>query len=349
MKNLTATAIELTETGLIPDWLLRAGIRKLIRSRIQSLKQADCEANNDLTQAFINGIRGAPIAINTQSANEQHYELPAAFFSLVLGRQRKYSACYWDPLTDDLDQAEINALRISSERAGLSEGMHILELGCGWGAWTLWIAQHYPGSHITGVSNSRSQRDYIISQASARGLGNVEIITADMNAFDTERQFDRVISIEMFEHMRNHEHLMSRIASWLKADGAFFMHVFCHRDTPYFFMEESESDWMSKYFFTGGMMPSDALPLYFQNHLHLLNKWRWSGLHYEKTANAWLQNMDGRKDEIHSIFSDTYGADHVDRWWIRWRIFFMSCAELFGFADGQQWWVGHYLFKKANA
>jgi len=237
-------------------------------------------------------------------------------------------------------------LRISTERAGITNGMQILELGCGCGAWTLWIAKNYPDSQITGVSNSHSQREYILSRARAAGLNNIDIVTADMNEFETQSKFDRVISIEMFEHMRNHAALMRNIASWLKEDGAFFMHIFCHRDTPYFFIPEDESDWMSRYFFTGGMMPADALPLYFQNHLQLVNKWRWSGVHYAKTADAWLQNMDANREEIHKLFSATYGIEHINTWWMRWRIFFMSCAELFGFADGQEWWVSHYLFKK---
>jgi cyclopropane-fatty-acyl-phospholipid synthase len=245
-----------------------------------------------------------------------------------------------------LAEAEARAIEVTSSRAGLADGMRVLELGCGWGSFSLWAAERFPGSELTAVSNSQSQRDFIEGEAAARGLTNLRVITADMNDFAAEGRFDRVVSVEMFEHIRNHRRLFERIHGWLEPGGRFFMHIFCHRQMPYLFEDKDGTDWMSRYFFSGGMMPSDDLPLYFQDDLRLVDRWRWNGAHYERTLNAWLENMDRRRDQVWPELVGTYGGDQGRLWWGRWRIFFMACAELFGYDRGQQWWVGHYLFER---
>lgn len=339
-------AINWTEQGLVPDSVIRLGIRKLLKARSESLYSGGCENMALQKTRFVATMDSSEIALLPQLANEQHYELPARFFQQALGTQNKYSCCYWDEDCEDLDRAETNALRITCERAGLEDGMDILELGCGWGSLTLWMARHYPQSRIVAVSNSSSQRDHINQQALLTDLGNIEVVTADMNDFSPARQFDRVVSVEMFEHMRNYRALFRRIDDWLRPGGRFFMHVFCHRDVPYAFEDRDASDWMSRHFFSGGMMPSDDLPLVFQDSLKFVEQWRWDGRHYEKTANAWLANMDAREDIIRPLLAGCYGPEEVTKWLMRWRMFFMACAELFGYDRGQQWWVSHYLFEK---
>ena len=346
--RLIKPAIALAERGALPDMLTRRGIAALVKSRLAELQADDCEQRNRLTQAFIRSMAEAPVAVDTEAANAQHYEVPAAFFSSVLGVNKKYSACYWQAGTCELDQAEDDSLRITAERAGIENGMRILDLGCGWGSFSLMVARRYPASHITAVSNSHSQKQYILDQARQSGLDNIAVVTADMNTFDTDLRFDRIVSIEMFEHIRNHAEALRRIAGWLREDGRFFMHIFCHRGAPYYFTAKSEADWMSRYFFSGGMMPADDLPLRFQRDLSLLDKWRWDGTHYAKTAAAWLRNMDADKDNILRLFSEVYGREQARKWWHRWRIFFLSCAVLFGYHNGQQWWVSHYLFAKRD-
>lgn len=344
------TAIRLVEAGWVPDFLVRRGIRSLLKERLTEQMVEDCQQVIDAKQMFLHSeMQGnAPIAPLPEKANEQHYEVPPAFFSKVLGTRRKYSCCEWDENTKTLDQAEENALKTTSERAELHNGQTILELGCGWGSLTLWVAEHYPQSRIVAVSNSAQQREYIMEQAGDRGFSNVTVITADMNEFSIDDTFDRVVSVEMFEHMRNYEALFERVNSWLKPGGKFFMHIFCHRDTVYPFVAKSSSDWMSNFFFSGGIMPSDDLPLRFQRHLRMHKQWRWDGRHYEKTSNAWLALMDASRAEVRKVLAKAYGAQNVDVWWMRWRIFFMSCAELFGYNQGQEWWVSHYLFNKGN-
>ena len=343
---LTRFAISLSERGYLPDAFLRSGIRRLVAERLLDIHHQDSEVIADITRAFVADLNDAPIAILTNKANEQHYELPQEFFGGVLGCHRKYSSCFWPEGVTSLDDAESIALTLTCERAGIADGQEILELGCGWGSLTLWMAKHYPRARITAVSNSNSQRAYIEAQALHRGLTNVRVLTCDMNNFDIADRFDRVVSVEMFEHMRNWPEMFKRVSSWLKPGGCFFMHVFVHRSTPYLFLERDDSDWMSRYFFSGGMMPSDDLALHFQDHLKFLNRWRWDGTHYEKTANAWLANMDARRDSLWPIIVQTYGDKQATIWWTRWRIFFMACAELFGYDHGQQWWVSHYLFEK---
>lgn len=344
----TKSLIALTERGLLPDWAIRLGIRKLSRERLDSLPLEDPAAANSYVLQFLRDMAAAPIALVPEKANEQHYEVPAAFFAKVLGHRRKYSSCLWPDGVETLDEAEDAALAETCAHAELADGQTVLELGCGWGSLSLWMAEKYPNSRIVGVSNSRSQRDSILERAAAKGLGNLDIITCDMNAFNTDRRFDRIVSVEMFEHMRNWSELFTRVAGWLQPDGRFFMHVFCHKSLPYTFEVQDESDWMSRFFFSGGMMPSYDLATLIDSPLHLQKRWQWSGRHYEKTANAWLANMDRHKTELWPILEETYGQDQAQTWWVRWRIFFMACAELFGYRNGSEWPVGHYLFRRAS-
>jgi cyclopropane-fatty-acyl-phospholipid synthase len=345
MPDSTAVAVNWIEQGLVPDRVVRLGIRRLLKGRLAELSSDDAAATAALTQAFFEDLRSAPLALLPEKANEQHYEVPAAFFAAVLGRHRKYSSCFWPEGAATLDDAEAAALRITCERAGIADGQQILELGCGWGSLSLWMAEHFRGSRITALSNSNSQREHIDTLARRRGLTNLRVITRDFNEFDTAERFDRIVSVEMFEHLRNWPQAFANVARWLAPQGRFFMHVFAHRDAPYAFVERDASDWMSKHFFSGGMMPSDDLALHCQDDLKLAQRWRWDGTHYERTAEAWLRNMDDERDALMPLFESTYGID-ADVWWMRWRLFFMSVAELFGYADGQQWWVSHYLFDK---
>lgn len=349
--QLTALAIQLAEKGLVPDCVIRQGIRQLSRKRLQEINASDCEQGMNALSAFVSMMNDSPIALVPELANAQHYELPTAFFTKCLGEHLKYSSCFWSADTTTLTQAESNALQLSCEHADLKNGQRILELGCGWGSLTLWMAQRYPESSITAVSNSNSQREFIMQKANALGLDNIHVITCDMNQFEPSahgihHQFDRVVSIEMFEHMRNHRVLYKKIHDWLNPGGKFFMHIFVHRSTPYLFEVKDDEDWMSQFFFSGGMMPSDDLPLHFQEHLKLNRRWRWDGTHYQKTANAWLDNMDKHYDEIDAILKTTYGEENAEKWRNRWRIFYMACAELFGYQNGQEWWVTHYQFER---
>jgi cyclopropane-fatty-acyl-phospholipid synthase len=349
MTRATHIAINWTEQGLLPDSVIRAGIRRLLKQRLSELGVDNAELAARLAEDFVEGMNTAPIALTPEKANEQHYEVPPAFYALTLGKHRKYSACYWPSGVNSLDEAEAAALAVTCERAGLRNGMDILELGCGWGSLTLWMAAYYPQSRIVAVSNSHSQGQHILAEAAKRGLANINVVTADMNCFEPDARFDRVVSVEMFEHMRNWRALFSKVHDWLKPGGRFFVHVFVHRSTPYAFEVRDASDWMSQYFFSGGMMPSDDLALRFQDKLRLRERWRWSGTHYEKTANAWLANADARRDELLPILESIYGADNAEQWLQRWRLFFMACAELFGFNNGQEWWVSHYLFERPKA
>jgi cyclopropane-fatty-acyl-phospholipid synthase len=345
-SRLTTTSIGLIERGLVPDPLIRAGIRRLCEQRLREIEAGDGEAAGDVIERFVAAMRSAEIAPLPQLANEQHYELPAAFFEKVLGPNRKYSSAWWPEGITTLGDAEAQALTVTAARAELADGQSVLELGCGWGSLTLWMARRYRNSRIIGISNSHSQREFIMARARSEGLTNLEIRTADINHFDCTERFDRVVSVEMFEHLRNWPTMFARVATWLKPGGRFFMHVFCHRSVPYAFVDGGEADWMSRHFFSGGMMPSDELALRFQDDLQLLSRWRWDGRHYEKTANAWLANLDAQREAVLPLLVSTYGARNAAMWLQRWRIFFMACAELFGFRRGQEWWVSHYLFER---
>ncbi|HVN42949.1 MAG TPA: cyclopropane-fatty-acyl-phospholipid synthase family protein [Steroidobacteraceae bacterium] len=346
MSRTARLAIDWTEQGLLPDRVVRAGIRRLLKQRLAEIDPGDAEATAEHIERFVAEMDRAPLALVPDLANEQHYEVPAAFYALALGRHRKYSACYWPVRASSLDDAEAAALAATAERAGIEDGMDVLELGCGWGSLTLYCAERYPRSRITAVSNSHSQRAYILAEAARRGLGNLEVLTEDMNRFDTPWRFDRVVSVEMFEHMRNWRALFARVHDWLKPGGRFFLHVFTHRSTPYAFEIRDDSDWMSRHFFSGGMMPSDELATRFQDRLHLVRRWRWDGTHYERTANAWLANLDARREEALTVLAGVHGTAAAPQWLQRWRVFFMACAELFGYERGQQWWVSHYLFER---
>ena len=346
MSLNTQRAINWIEQGYVPDTIIRKGIQRLLKQRLREIPDDDAEQSSALKTAFINDMCQAPVALTPEKANEQHYEVPAEFYELVLGKYNKYSCCYWDKQTTNLDQAEQTALQLSCEHAQIQNGHSILELGCGWGSLTLWMARQYPDSQITAVSNSHSQKNHIDELAAIQGINNINVITCDMNEFETDEKYHRIVSIEMFEHMRNWQLLFGKISSWLEQDGKFFMHVFSHRHTPYAFEVKDSSDWMSDYFFTGGMMPCDELALHFQDDLTIDNSWAWNGTHYAKTSNAWLQNMDQRKSQILPLLNKTYGAEQAQTWWMRWRIFFMACAELFAYDHGQQWHVMHHLFNK---
>ena len=347
VKPISQIAFSLVENGHVPDIFIRKGIRHLIGQRLDEIQSETTQTVAQKQARFIEEMRKAPIALVPEKANEQHYEVPVEFFQKVLGPHHKYSSTYWMDNVTDLAEAEAAGLHETTTHALVENGQRILELGCGWGSLTLWMAKHFPHSRITAVSNSHTQRQYIQSLAKARGLDNVEVMTCDMNAFDIEpRQFDRVVSVEMFEHMRNWPELFKRVHGWLKPGGFFFMHIFLHREVPYLFEDKGPSDWMSRHFFTGGMMPSQDLPLAFQDDLQFVRRWRWEGTHYEKTANAWLANMDSSRNTLWPLFSATYGKEHTQTWWMRWRIFFMACAELFGYAKGQEWLVGHYLLRR---
>ncbi|MDX2418468.1 MAG: cyclopropane-fatty-acyl-phospholipid synthase family protein [Xanthomonadales bacterium] len=339
-------AIGWAEMGLVPDRVIRAGIRRLNRQRLDDIHADDIEQSCRDLVAFVADMKIAEIAPVPELANEQHYEVPAEFFGLVMGNHRKYSSCYWNDDTSSLVEAEAEALRMTCLHAEIEDGLDVLDLGCGWGSLSLWIAAHYPTCNVVSVSNSNSQREYITAQAIERGLDNISVITCDMNDFDTQVRFDRIVSVEMFEHMRNYQELYRRISTWLQPGGKFFKHIFCHRSCAYEFVDQGLSDWMSRHFFSGGIMPSDDLPLRFQKDLQLVNQWRWNGRHYEKTANAWLENMDANKLEIMKIMRSTYGPDDAGKWFMRWRIFFMACAELFAHRDGREWYVSHYLFER---
>ena len=337
--------IKLTENQLLPDFIIRFGIKQLLKKRLQTLIGSNSEINQNKKMKFIEAMNNAPIALVPELANEQHYEVPSKFYDYCLGKQKKYSSCYWDQKTKNLNHSETKAIQLTAQHACLENGQSVLELGCGWGSLTLWMAKNFPKSKITAVSNSKSQKSYILNEAKKRQLKNIKVITKDMNQFVTKERFDRVVSVEMIEHMRNHKKLFRSISKWLKPKGMFFMHIFVHKSQPYLFEVEGDDDWMSQYFFSGGMMPSKDLPLYFQDQLKLINQWDWSGLHYEKTANAWLENLDKNKSKVMPILNDTYGKNS-EIWFQRWRIFFMACAELWGFKNGEEWRVGHYLFQK---
>ena len=307
MAQAAEKILNWTEQGYVPDTAIRHGIRRLLAQRLHEISATDCEKMSQQQQDFIDAMCASPIALLPEKANEQHYEVPAAFYTKALGPHYKYSCCFWPEGVTTLEQAEAAGLAKTCEHADLHDGQRVLELGCGWGSLTLWMAEHYPNSHITAVSNSASQRAYIETQASQRGLDNLRIITCDMNDFDTNHEFDRVVSVEMFEHMRNWETLYQKISQWLTDDGKFFKHIFVHRATPYLFEDKEASDWMSRHFFSGGMMPSDDLPLHFQKDLIIDRQWRWQGQHYEKTCNAWLAETDAQEDSVRKILADTYG------------------------------------------
>jgi cyclopropane-fatty-acyl-phospholipid synthase len=334
--------MELAEKGKMPDAAIRAGIRKLLRDRLRMEDKGRREDQLEAVYRFKDMMAASPIAVATDAANEQHYEVPADLFQTFMGPHLKYSCGYWPTPETTLHEAEAAMLELTCKRAGIEDGMDILELGCGWGSLSLWMAQRYPHARITAVSNSRTQKKFI----DARGFGNLEIITADMNAFSIEKKFDRVVSVEMFEHMRNWHELLRRISGWLKDDGRLFIHIFVHRDLPYLFNDSGEVNWMAEHFFKEGMMPSESLLTLVNNDMLTERHWRINGCHYAKTLHAWLDRIDRNQQEAIDILERTHGKAEARLQYGRWRIFFMACEELFGFKGGEEWYVAHYLMKK---
>lgn len=339
-------AIQLAENRRLPDCLIRIGIRRLLARR---LAREQARGSGESLDAFVAELDASPVAVDTDKANEQHYELPVEYFREVLGPHLKYSCGWWEGEGTTLEESEEAMLELTCRRAVLEDGQRILELGCGWGSLTLWMAGRYPSSRILAVSNSSTQRAFILEQARLRGLGNVEVQTADMNRFQTAGRFDRVVSVEMFEHMKNYRLLMERISSWLAPGGKLFVHIFSNRHYAYPYESEGGDDWMARYFFSGGTMPSDDLLLRFQDHLRIERHWRVSGIHYSRTLEAWLKLQDSREQNILPVFETVYGGKAQARLWVqRWRMFYLACSELFRYRQGGEWMVSHYLFRKPD-
>ncbi|HRP68053.1 MAG TPA: cyclopropane-fatty-acyl-phospholipid synthase family protein [Turneriella sp.] len=343
MKN---TIDSIVSRGILPDAILRLAIRKLNRRRLKEISFDDIELAQAKTQEVVQILRSSEIAVLTEKANEQHYEVPADFFNLVLGKHLKYSSCYFLTGKESLDEAEFLMLNETIEMARIQDGDEILELGCGWGSLSLFMAQKFPRSKITAVSNSKSQKAFIDAKAKQSNLKNLNVVTVDINNFNPKKKFDRVVSVEMFEHMRNYETLFSRIHSWLKTNGTLFIHIFAHRDYPYFFENKDADDWMSRYFFSGGIMPSNHLFSYFSRQFSLKEHRVFKGTHYHLTAEHWLRNLDTNRLQVLDIFSNVYGKNNARRWLHYWRVFFLAVSELFRTKSGQVWCVNHYLYKK---
>jgi cyclopropane-fatty-acyl-phospholipid synthase len=338
--NLMTLGGQIAERAPLPDLLVTAGMRRLISA--SDRKFARFNGAEEIAFAF--DMDKHPIAEHADAANEQHYELPPEFFAACLGARRKYSSCFYPTGKETLAEAEEIALAETAKHAGLTDGLRILELGCGWGSLSLWMAEHYPNARITAVSNSAPQRGYIEAQARARKLTNLEIITADMNEFQTAEKFDRVVSVEMFEHMANWHALLGKVRGWLKADGRLFIHIFTHKNGAYRFDHRDEADWIAQHFFTGGIMPSHGLIRQFPELFTVEDEWRWDGTHYRRTAMQWLENFDRNKAEINRTLREVYGED-AGLWRRRWRMFFLATAEMFGYAKGSAWGVSHYRLK----
>ena len=335
----------LAERGLLPDFLVRLGIRRLCRRRLREEGSGTPDERLQRFARMVEALGQSPVAMHPEAANAQHYELPAAFFELCLGPRLKYSSCYYPVGNETLGEAEEAMFSLYEARAELSDGQDVIDLGCGWGSFTLWMAERYPRSRITAVSNSRSQGAYIHSRCVKRGLCNVRIVTGDVNslALSAER-FDRCVSVEMFEHVRNYQVLLARIACWLRPEGKLFVHLFAHQTLMYPFETAGEDNWLGRHFFTGGLMPATETLLWFQRDLILEERWTLSGKHYERTANAWLARQDRHRDRILQLLEQTYGPGLAALWFQRWRMFWMACAELFGYEEGRQWLVAHYRF-----
>lgn len=332
--------INLAERGWIPDWLIRQGIRQLLAQRIRCLTdQGELDQRKLIEQLSSDGL-----AVETEAANAQHYEVPAAFFQRVLGTRLKYSCALFESADSALDQAEEAMLELTCQRAGIEDGQNILELGCGWGSLTIWMAEHFPNSRITAISNSHSQRAHIEKELQSKQLHNATILTRDMRTFDCGQKFDRIVSVEMFEHMRNYRELFQRIAGWMQPHGRLFVHIFCHQHMTYLFETEGASNWMGRHFFTGGTMPAESLFSQFKDDLAIEQQWRVNGMHYWQTCESWLQRLDSNYSELHRLFAREMIPSQATVMLQRWRIFMMACAELFRYDDGNQWFVAHYLF-----
>lgn len=340
--TLLSSAAALVERLPLPDPLTRAGVTFMCNQRRHAIH---AERPDDAT--FAAWMAQRPVAEHTDAANEQHYELPPRFFALSLGPNAKYSCCLYPTGKETLEQAELAALAETVSHAALADGQDILELGCGWGSLSLYMAARYPQARITAVSNSRAQGAHIRARAAERGLGNLSVLTADMNHFRPEGQFDRVVSVEMFEHMANWRELLGRVRGWLRPEGKLFLHVFSHERYPYSFDLSDKSSWIAQYFFTGGIMPSHQLIRQFSDLFELEDQWRWDGSHYEKTALDWLALFDARAGEIEPVLREVYGRDTA-LWMRRWRLFYLATAGLFGNSGGREWGVSHWLLKPAS-
>jgi cyclopropane-fatty-acyl-phospholipid synthase len=348
MSEILEWGMRQAELGRLPDWLIRLGIRRLLAVRLRDEGRGGVEAQRERAAALLEHMRASRIALATDAANEQHYEVPPELFELALGPRLKYSACIWPAGVSTLAAAEDAALALTCERAELADGQGILELGCGWGSLSLWMAERYPGARILAVSNSAPQRAFIEARRDSKGLSNLDVVTADMNSFSPEGVFDRIVSVEMFEHMRNWEALCGHIATWLAPGGKLFVHIFCHRAWPYLFATQGAANWMGRHFFTGGLMPSDDLLLQTCGELRLERRWAVDGRHYARTLLAWLRNHNVARDRILPILARTYGEGEAHRWFGRWRLFYLACAELFAWAGGTEWYVAHYRFCGGN-
>ncbi len=349
--------VELVERGLVPDFVTRHGIRRLLAARLAQERARAGGSRDAWLERFVAELRASPVAVHTDAANAQHYEVPARFYELALGPHLKYSSCWFETAETPLGAAEAAMLALTCERAGIADGQHVLELGCGWGSLTLWMAEHYPTAEIVAVSNSASQREHVLARCRERGLANVRVVTCDVNVLDAERlaaaggapPFDRVVSVEMFEHVRNYAALLARIASWMTVDARLFVHVFCHREHAYPFETDGDDDWMARHFFTGGIMPSmDLLPR-FDDDLLCERTWWVPGTHYARTAEAWLVNLDAARERARDVLAGVHGAAGADRALRRWRMFFLACAELFAWDGGDAWGVAHHLFRRRYA
>jgi cyclopropane-fatty-acyl-phospholipid synthase len=334
------------QSGRYPDWILRPIVRSVLQRGLRVGYGSGVERLANAKRAMLRKFQRGPIAIHTQDANIQHYEVDSRFFELVLGPWLKYSCCYWSEGINDLAAAEREMLSLTCKRAGIQDGMRVLDLGCGWGSLTRWIAEHYPNTHLTAISNSRTQGEYIRQRCDESGLSNVKVLTENVVEAEFEPVFDCILSIEMFEHMKNYQALLAKIATWLSPGGKLFVHHFSHREFLYEFHANDPNDFMARRYFAGGTMPSDDLLLHFQDDLRVRDHWRVSGLHYARTLRTWLDNLYAQREAIQSAFSDTYGPSEVQDVFRHWRLFFLICEETFGLNDGEEYLVTHMLLEK---
>lgn len=338
----------LLATDLVPEPIIRFGIRRMLAQKLREEASPSAAAEQQKIASFVQELQNMPIAVETDAANKQHYEVPTAFYQLVLGPRLKYSCALWSDETKTLEQAEIAMLDLYIERAGIANGQTILELGCGWGSLSLYLAERFPESRVTGLSNSATQKQFIDSRAKELGLTNLTILTANIVHFDTTEKFDRILSIEMFEHMKNYKLLLSKVRRWLKDDGQLFIHIFTHKKYAYHYINRDGNDWLTEYFFTGGTMPSDDLLTYFDEDMKVDRQWVVNGKHYSRTSQEWLRNMYKNSDAVKALFRQVYGQEYI-KWYAWWKLFFLACAELWGYADGNEWIVSHYLMRPVSS
>lgn len=334
--------------GWMPDFMIRSRLRNRLTKKIHEESKKGVTQGPNRILDFVDELKRAPISTPPDTSDERSAELPSRFFETILGKSMKYSAGYWREGVVNLDLSESDMLETTMWRAELADGQRILELGCGWGSLSLLMAYRFPGSHVTAVTKSRLQKEFIEQKAAEREVKNLTVVSADMNEYETTEKFDRVVSIEMFEHMRNYERLLNKISNWLKDDGKLFVHLFCHKKYAYYQDPQDRKNWVARYFFKGGIMPSENLLLYFDDKFQIENRWKIPGTHYQKTCHAWLERMDKNKEQVLEIFKEVYGSKEAKRWMSYWRVFFMSCEELFGFKGGDEWYVTHYLLKKKS-